>query len=116
MIRRPPRSTLFPYTTLFRSIESYTIMDMAHGTPLTDSEGGVAGPYMIEAGISSSAHITQVFWLGDTLRRAPAETTQLSPPAPPFRAFWEETRPPRLPPPRAWREVSGMLKGDIDTR
>ena len=24
MIRRPPRSTLFPYTTLFRSIESYT--------------------------------------------------------------------------------------------
>src|SRR3712207_8042717 len=24
MIRRPPRSTLFPYTTLFRSISSYT--------------------------------------------------------------------------------------------
>src|SRR5256885_10000771 len=24
MIRRPPRSTLFPYTTLFRSIERYT--------------------------------------------------------------------------------------------
>src|SRR5687767_15683504 len=23
MIRRPPRSTLFPYTTLFRSIEQY---------------------------------------------------------------------------------------------
>src|SRR5437667_7340010 len=25
MIRRPPRSTLFPYTTLFRSIESPTV-------------------------------------------------------------------------------------------
>src|SRR2546430_12021584 len=25
MIRRPPRSTLFPYTTLFRSIVDYTI-------------------------------------------------------------------------------------------
>src|SRR3989454_12558798 len=25
MIRRPPRSTLFPYTTLFRSIEAYGI-------------------------------------------------------------------------------------------
>src|SRR3979409_1078715 len=37
-------------------VESYTITDMAHGTPLTHSEGGVAGPYMIEAGISSSAH------------------------------------------------------------
>src|SRR5258708_24057190 len=28
MIRRPPRSTLFPYTTLFRSIH------MIHGVPL----------------------------------------------------------------------------------
>src|SRR5258708_29805674 len=25
MIRRPPRSTLFPYTTLFRSVSSWTI-------------------------------------------------------------------------------------------
>src|SRR2546427_7004382 len=24
MIRRPPRSTLFPYTTLFRSVQRYT--------------------------------------------------------------------------------------------
>src|SRR3712207_8885827 len=24
MIRRPPRSTLFPYTTLFRSVESFS--------------------------------------------------------------------------------------------
>src|SRR3712207_9246161 len=26
MIRRPPRSTLFPYTTLFRSITRYTMV------------------------------------------------------------------------------------------
>src|SRR3712207_7603655 len=26
MIRRPPRSTLFPYTTLFRSTDSHTTM------------------------------------------------------------------------------------------
>src|SRR3712207_6861495 len=32
MIRRPPRSTLFPYTTLFRS-------DCAH------NNAGIAGPY-----------------------------------------------------------------------
>src|SRR5256885_3021756 len=32
MIRRPPRSTLFPYTTLFRSIEkSFHISDQAFG-------------------------------------------------------------------------------------
>src|SRR2546426_7456523 len=27
MIRRPPRSTLFPYTTLFRSIEALNILE-----------------------------------------------------------------------------------------
>src|SRR3712207_8968505 len=27
MIRRPPRSTLFPYTTLFRSPASYVVVD-----------------------------------------------------------------------------------------
>src|SRR2546422_2807635 len=28
MIRRPPRSTLFPYTTLFRSIENLGVSDV----------------------------------------------------------------------------------------
>src|SRR5256885_12726814 len=27
MIRRPPRSTLFPYTTLFRSLQSASLME-----------------------------------------------------------------------------------------
>src|SRR2546430_11175999 len=31
MIRRPPRSTLFPYTTLFRSVGSYTDATGTHG-------------------------------------------------------------------------------------
>src|SRR5256886_15095824 len=31
MIRRPPRSTLFPYTTLFRSFEWYGRMNMLKG-------------------------------------------------------------------------------------
>src|SRR3712207_8543266 len=35
MIRRPPRSTLFPYTTLFRSIRD------ANGNTLTISDAGV---------------------------------------------------------------------------
>ena len=30
-------------------VESYTITDMAHGTPLSRLEGGVPGPYMIDA-------------------------------------------------------------------
>src|SRR2546426_12410401 len=31
MIRRPPRSTLFPYTTLFRSTQSHLDFPHAHG-------------------------------------------------------------------------------------
>src|SRR2546429_9363629 len=30
MIRRPPRSTLFPYTTLFRSLEIFGISEAVH--------------------------------------------------------------------------------------
>src|SRR5258708_31942200 len=30
MIRRPPRSTLFPYTTLFRSLRSHMISKKTH--------------------------------------------------------------------------------------
>src|SRR3712207_7650551 len=31
MIRRPPRSTLFPYTTLFRSLEQRAVQGVAAG-------------------------------------------------------------------------------------
>src|SRR5438034_6129870 len=31
MLRRPPRSTLFPYTTLFRSFQSAGSADSSHG-------------------------------------------------------------------------------------
>src|SRR5256886_5102420 len=31
MIRRPPRSTLFPYTTLFRSVENAAVGNSANG-------------------------------------------------------------------------------------
>src|SRR5256885_17180322 len=37
MIRRPPRSTLFPYTTLFRSLEK-------HGGPLLEPPRGPVAP------------------------------------------------------------------------
>src|SRR5436190_9560689 len=37
MIRRPPRSTLFPYTTLFRSDGLYTIVESVDKTFLQDT-------------------------------------------------------------------------------
>src|SRR5687768_17791275 len=36
MIRRPPRSTLFPYTTLFRSSGGYQIFSLAANLKITD--------------------------------------------------------------------------------
>src|SRR2546430_13480998 len=30
MIRRPPRSTLFPYTTLFRSLDQVDLLERVH--------------------------------------------------------------------------------------
>src|SRR3712207_8149276 len=40
MIRRPPRSTLFPYTTLFRSDLTPVMVDLGPGDP-TDVSGRV---------------------------------------------------------------------------
>src|SRR3712207_7915468 len=41
MIRRPPRSTLFPYTTLFRSLEAHPKVRLALNiSGLTVSDGG----------------------------------------------------------------------------
>src|SRR5689334_24112028 len=47
MIRRPPRSTLFPYTTLFRSVRQYPAagamaveLRVLHGSDVRDDEPG----------------------------------------------------------------------------
>src|SRR5205814_6548293 len=51
MIRRPPRSTLFPYTTLFRSLPqlSVYVAEVAHRHP----DG-------IEAGVRSEEHTSEL--------------------------------------------------------
>src|SRR5690349_22855219 len=41
MIRRPPRSTLFPYTTLFRSLLGAVPQRGAHGVRLAVELGGL---------------------------------------------------------------------------
>src|SRR5256885_17272109 len=46
MIRRPPRSTLFPYTTLFRSLlldEPFTGLDLAAAAELRNLLGELRG-------------------------------------------------------------------------
>src|SRR3712207_7811643 len=39
MIRRPPRSTLFPYTTLFRSLQEGDVIVSINGNSVTDAAG-----------------------------------------------------------------------------
>src|SRR3712207_6932272 len=41
MIRRPPRSTLFPYTTLFRSPRRGRASHLAHGEPGSPLHAGL---------------------------------------------------------------------------
>src|SRR3712207_8110930 len=43
MIRRPPRSTLFPYTTLFRSLRR-AATQLAVGKPLLEHDPVLLGP------------------------------------------------------------------------
>src|SRR3989449_9087257 len=50
MIRRPPRSTLFPYTTLFRSLEKPTLDPILH----FDSSGKLMNSF--GAGLIVSPH------------------------------------------------------------
>src|SRR2546422_7468559 len=42
MIRRPPRSTLFPYTTLFRSLLRPVVLKARQADPLDESIGDLA--------------------------------------------------------------------------
>src|SRR5690349_23467243 len=51
MIRLPPRSTLFPYTTLFRSLEERLPRVRAGGSPFGDGDPGAARHFADRRGI-----------------------------------------------------------------
>src|SRR5258707_5891531 len=65
MIRRPPRSTLFPYTTLFRSTQSSGIPTPTPPGNLT-ANAGAPGPVVVATqgyinGTSLPSHTTAAF-------------------------------------------------------
>src|SRR2546429_5543477 len=55
MIRRPPRSTLFPYTTLFRSLESRPLARPRTADPERGSPHSGAGSAHRRTGAGSDA-------------------------------------------------------------
>src|SRR2546427_8881713 len=77
MIRRPPRSTLFPYTTLFRSAGHDVLDGIFHGG---DVDGGAAN--FVEGGIKSGA-FARAGWARDEdhplwhLERSEEHTSEL---------------------------------------
>src|SRR5256885_11852864 len=65
MIRRPPRSTLFPYTTLFRSIRWYrhwpVHLQKNRGTPRRPYLGGVGAGKRIHVFLHDSQPSSLIF-------------------------------------------------------
>src|SRR5687768_17716254 len=54
MIRRPPRSTLFPYTTLFRSPLSERLLPKRHKRKRTAFTALVARPHVVDQDVEPS--------------------------------------------------------------
>src|SRR3989454_10869751 len=65
MIRRPPRSTLFPYTTLFRSIAFRgDTLYFAEETRVQRLDPGAAAPVTIAPGLPAGGHDTRTIAVG----------------------------------------------------
>src|SRR5256886_5089072 len=59
MIRRPPRSTLFPYTTLFRSALALVVMAVGQGMATAPSTGAIVVSLPLDkAGVGSAINDT----------------------------------------------------------
>src|SRR3712207_6863925 len=100
MIRRPPRSTLFPYTTLFRSLSRFrhdyagaiSIVDWDHRLPSQQLVLRVYGYYSedtLQAGLRSEEHTSELqsrqYLVCRLLlaKKKPLPSTSRHPPLPP---------------------------------
>lgn len=71
------------------AVETYSITGMGHGTPLglgaDDLPCGMQGPFMLEAGISSTCHIATFFGLTTRIDDRTASRDVVTPPEQPYR-------------------------------
>src|SRR3712207_9090634 len=76
MIRRPPRSTLFPYTTLFRSVGDLVLRDVGHAAVAEPAavagDAGRGAPLRAAGGADADAVHP------DLRRRADRKSTRLN--------------------------------------
>src|SRR2546427_9290268 len=67
MIRRPPRSTLFPYTTLFRSLGTNPLTNECHRAfvdPGATANDSCAGPLAVVTNNTVNPNATDVYIIG----------------------------------------------------
>src|SRR5260370_10627856 len=88
MIRRPPRSTLFPYTTLFRSLVATLLLKVGHGG-VEDALSGrlFAAPHHGVHKLGNQGGVIDRVWSNFTLRDVAFSWHSLLsrlPPAPDF--------------------------------
>src|SRR5256885_4140955 len=84
MIRRPPRSTLFPYTTLFRSIDMKTTLALLLSslaalaqTPAPPDTAPIASADLTETNASGARLVAKT---GDSQMRSEEHTSELQSP------------------------------------
>src|SRR3712207_8906265 len=77
MIRRPPRSTLFPYTTLFRSVEIVMPLGILTGTADRLAALVMAGYCMVTALLWKQFWKPGDFWQAGESRRSEEHTSEL---------------------------------------
>src|SRR2546430_14213004 len=63
MIRRPPRSTLFPYTTLFRSIVRYIKSFLSERTTTIKFGEHISEPIAVKSGIPQGSTLSPILFL-----------------------------------------------------
>src|SRR5258708_30400814 len=83
MIRRPPRSTLFPYTTLFRSAISNFIGPFSTGLLIDHANFGGEGStmgYRVAFGLLALVPVLAWSWVRHTQERSEEHTSELQPP------------------------------------
>src|SRR2546430_7420700 len=91
MIRRPPRSTLFPYTTLFRSHFATPVFDGATEREIKKQLGEAQDRKSTRLNSSHSQISYAVFCLKKKKKNTPSALHCYHPPVP-------RPHPPRLPP------------------